>query len=67
MYDVLCCVMLRHAVPAGNLLVTASFDSLLLHLGLGGTYLLYALANAAGIGFVVEMVLETKCRWANVL
>jgi hypothetical protein len=42
--------------------VTGSFDSLLAHLGLGGTYLLYAFANAAGIAYVVGLVVETKCR-----
>lgn len=69
-HAMLCCAMLCRAmlccaVAAGNLVVTGSFDSLLLHLGLGGTYLLYALANAAGIGYVAGMVVETKCRWVS--
>jgi len=68
----LSCAVLCRAVPcravlccaAGNLLVTGSFSSLLSHLGIGGTYLLYALLNGAAVGFVVGLVVETKCRWA---
>lgn len=46
----------------GNLVVTGSFSSLLLHLGLGGTYLLYALMNGAAVAYVAGLVVETKRR-----
>jgi hypothetical protein len=47
---------------AGNLVVTLSFDGLLAQLGLGGTYLLYGLANLAAALYVGQLLVETRCR-----
>eukprot|EP00878_Enallax_costatus_P015475 GHUV01016210.1.p1 GENE.GHUV01016210.1~~GHUV01016210.1.p1 ORF type:complete len:748 (+),score=249.62 GHUV01016210.1:490-2733(+) len=46
----------------GNLTVTLSFDTLMKHMGLGGTYLLYALLNGAAAGYVAALLVETRCR-----
>eukprot|EP00879_Flechtneria_rotunda_P010535 GHRR01011015.1.p1 GENE.GHRR01011015.1~~GHRR01011015.1.p1 ORF type:complete len:531 (+),score=239.60 GHRR01011015.1:55-1647(+) len=46
----------------GNLVVTLSFDGLLRHLGLGGTYLMYAIFNASAAAYVAGLVVETRCR-----
>jgi predicted membrane-bound spermidine synthase len=47
---------------AGNLAVTLSFDGLLSRLGLGGTYLLYGLANVGAALYVGQLLVETRCR-----
>jgi hypothetical protein len=44
------------------LVVTLSFDGLLKQLGLGGTYLLYGLANVGAALYVGQLLVETRCR-----
>jgi hypothetical protein len=46
----------------GNLLVTLSFDWLLTRLGVGGTYLMYAVLNGLATWYVTKNLPETKMK-----
>ncbi|KAF8055122.1 menG [Scenedesmus sp. PABB004] len=47
---------------AGNLAVTLSFGGLVARLGLGGTFGLYAAANAGAAALLAWLLVETRCR-----
>jgi hypothetical protein len=63
MHGILCLPFCSLCCCAGNLAVTLSFDGLLAQLGLGGTYLLYGLANVGAALYVGQLLVETRCRW----
>jgi len=50
----------------GNLLVTLTFDAMLSRLGVGGTYLVYAVLNAGAAWYVWANLPETKMKTLQV-